>query len=237
MSGHSKWHSIKHQKAINDAKKGKVFTKLAAEITIASKLGADPSMNAKLRLAITKAKQANMPNSNIDRAIAKGSGANANRLEELTYEAYIFDGVALIIKCLSDNRNRTNADIRTILSKNGATIANPGSAEFLFKNLAVLVFQNLDRKAQEDLILRLIDVGVSDVVDNDDQLIAYAEPELLEKLTNLFAAGFNLQSSEIAMIPSNYIKLTSDQELKLEKLISTLEDNEDVIEVFGNYKF
>lgn len=237
MSGHSKWHSIKHQKAINDAKKGKVFTKLAAEITIASKVGADPSMNAKLRLAIAKAKQANMPNINIDRAIAKGSGANASQLEELTYEAYLFDGVALVIKCLSDNRNRTNADVRTILSKNGATIANPGSAEFLFKKLAVLIFQIPEQDKREDLGLQLIDAGVNDVVTEGDELIVYAQSELLEELINKFGAGFNLQSSEIAMIPDNYIELTPDQETKLEKLIAILEDNEDVIEVFGNYKF
>ena len=236
MSGHSKWHSIKHQKAINDGRRGKLFTKLAADITIAAKSGIDPDMNPKLRLAITKAKQSNMPNTNIDRAIARGSGANASNLEELTYEGY-FSGAAVVVKCLSDNRNRINAEIRHLFSKNGASIGSVGSVEYLFKTVGVIEILDLSPEQIEDISLIAIENNAIDLEVDASSLTIIISPQELDNLVNIINSN-NQEisiSSEVRNIADSNVELNSEESKKLSNLINLLNDNDDVVEVFGNY--
>lgn len=234
MSGHSKWHSIKHQKAATDAKRGKIFTKLAGEIAIAAKDGADPDSNFKLRLAISKAKQANMPSANIDRAIARGSGKSGDiKLEELNYEGYGPNGVAILVKALSDNRNRIAAEVRSTFSKYGGNLGSSGSVAYLFKQKGeIIAKEGIDK---ESLSLKAIEAGAEDIDDSSSQLIIYTQPESLEGIKKDIGEE-NIESSQLVMSPTQTIKIDDESKAKsLIKLIEALEDNDDVVSVSANF--
>ena len=234
MSGHSKWHSIKHKKGAADAKRGKIFTKVAAEISVAAKGGADPEMNFKLRLAIQKAKAVNMPAINIDRAIARGSGQGGGAaLEELTYEGYGTGGVAVLVHALTDNRNRTGADIKSAFAKYGGNLGAPGSVSYLFEQKGVIVCREGGNK--EELELAAIDAGASDIDDSGDQLIIYTTPHDLEKVKEALGEG-NVESSETEQIANQTVLIEDEKKAStLMKMVDMLDDFDDVVEVSANY--
>lgn len=234
MSGHSKWHSIKHKKGAADAKRGKIFTKLAAEIAVAAKDGADADMNFKLRLAIQKAKQSNMPAANIDRAIARGSGQGGGAaLEDLMYEGYGPSGVAVMVRALTDNRNRTGADVKSAFSKFGGNLGAPGSVSYLFEQKGVVVCHAAsDREALE---LAAIDAGALDIDDRGGQLAGYTSPNDVEKMREALGAD-NVESAEVEKIATQTVRLEDEKKASsLMKMIDMLEDNDDVVEVSANY--
>jgi YebC/PmpR family DNA-binding regulatory protein len=234
MSGHSKWHSIKHKKGAADAKRGKIFTKVAAEIAVAAKDGGDPDMNFKLRLAIQKAKAVNMPSTNIDRAIARGSGtAGGPALEELTYEGYGPSGVAVMVSALTDNRNRTGADVKAAFSKYGGNLGAPGSVGYLFEQKGVVVCgPNADKEALE---LAAIDAGATDIDDSGEQLVVYTVPNEVEKMREALGAE-NVESAEVEKIASQTVHIDDEKKASsLMKMIDLLEDSDDVVEVSANY--
>ena len=233
MSGHSKWHSIKHKKGAADAKRGKIFTKLAGEIALAARDGADPAMNFKLRLAIQKAKQANMPAGNIDRAVARGAGtAGGAAPEELTYEGYGPNGVAVIVKALTDNRNRTASDIKSTFSKFGGNLGAPGSVAYIFEQKGVIVCKSgID---QDEVSLTAIEAGAADIDDEGDQLVIYTAPNDLEKVKD--ALGEPVESAELDMTPTQTIAITDEKKAaSVMKLINQLDDLDDVLSVSANF--
>lgn len=233
MSGHSKWHSIKHKKGAADAKRGKIFTKLAGEIALAARDGADPAMNFKLRLAIQKAKQANMPAGNIDRAVARGAGtAGGAALEELTYEGYGPSGVAVIVKALTDNRNRTASDVKSTFSKFGGNLGAPGSVAYIFEQKGVIVCKSgID---QDEVSLTAIEAGAADIDDEGDQLVIYTAPNDLEKVKD--ALGEPVESAELDMTPTQTIAITDEKKAaSVMKLINQLDDLDDVLSVSANF--
>ena len=234
MSGHSKWHSIKHQKAATDAKRGKIFTKLAGEIAIAARDGADPKMNYKLRLAIAKAKQNSMPAANIDRAIARGAGtAGGAALEELTYEGYGPSGVAVLVRAVTDNRNRTAADVKSTFSKFGGNLGASGSVSYLFEQKGVIVTKaGIDA---DEVALAAIDAGAADVDDSEDQLVIYTTSQNLEQVKEAIGEE-NIESAELEMIASQKIAINdSSKASSVLKLMSALDDIDDVVAVDANF--
>ncbi len=234
MSGHSKWASIKHKKGATDAKRGKVFTKMAAEIAVAAQSGADPAMNFKLRLAIQKAKSANVPAGNIERAIAKGSGqAGAAKLEELLYEGYGPAGVAIMVKALSDNHNRTGPDVKSTFTKHGGNLGSQGSVAYMFEQKGVIVCKpNIDNDVAE---LSAIDAGADDIDDSGDQLVVLTSPGKLEAVRDAIGQD-NVESAEVQQTPSQSVVVDDESKAKtLLNLIDSLEDLDDVVEVTGNF--
>lgn len=234
MSGHSKWHSIKHQKAATDAKRGKIFTKLAGEIAIAARDGADPKMNYKLRLALTRAKQNSMPTANIDRAIARGTGTSGGAsLEELTYEGYGPSGVAVIIKTVTDNRNRTASDVKSALTKFGGSLGAPGSVSYMFEQKGVILTKA--STAADELSLAAIDAGATDIDDSAAQLIIYTKPSDLERVREVIGED-NVQSSELELIASQKVRIEDPAKARsVLKLIDALDDIDDVTSVDANF--
>jgi len=236
MSGHSKWATIKHAKAKTDAQRGKVFTKIIKEITTAAKIGGgDPTGNPRLRLAIEKAKDANMPNDNIKRAVDKGVGGGAAAMEELTYEGYGPGGVALMIEVMTDNRNRAAGEVRNILEKGGGNLGAAGSVSYIFKRVGSLVF---DKKSvdEEKLTMAAIDAGAEDVLPEETTIEVMTKPEDFEKVKNaLQTAGLTPSSAEITMHPSTTVKLTGETAQKVLKLVANLEDHDDVQAVHANF--
>lgn len=234
MSGHSKWHSIKHKKGAADAKRGKVFTKMAAEIAVAAQGGADPAMNFKLRLAIQKAKAANVPAVNIERAIAKGSGqGDGARLEELTYEGYGPAGVAIMVKALTDNRNRTGAEIKSSFSKHGGNLGSQGSVAYLFEQKGVIICkEGLDK---DELSLLAIEAGADDIDDSAEQLMVYTSPNNLESVRDAIGED-QVESAEIKQEPSQTIMVDDASKAKtILNLMEALDDLDDVVEVTSNF--
>lgn len=238
MSGHSKWANIKHKKAAADAKKGKVFTKMAKIITVAAQQGGgDPEMNPTLRMAIQKAKAAGVPADNIDRAVKKGTGElKGDQLEELTYEGYGPDGVALLVRCLTDNTNRTYTNVRTIMTKNGGNLGSSGCVAWMFERKGLIQAENIERD-HDEFELALIDAGVEDVQWDGDALQAITTPENFERCLKVFD-GVSVQKSEIALI-ANEKKVVDNVQIaeKVLKLVDLLEDDDDVDEVFTNAEF
>ena len=236
MSGHSKWASIKHKKSAQDAKRGQVFTKLIKEISIAAKLGGgDPESNPRLRTAILKAKAANMPKDNIDRAIKKGTGELGGvEYTEMTYEAYGPGGVAILIDVLTDNKNRTAADLRYILNRGGGNLGETGCVSYLFKRKGIITFDH--SKYTEDQVLEVaIEAGAEDVVSTGDSIEVTTDPEDFEKVLNaLHKAGFEETSAEISKVPEAYITLDKEKTIKALKLIEQLDDHDDVQSVSSN---
>ena len=237
MSGHSKWASIKHKKAVVDQRRGAQFTKLARAITVAAREGGgDVEGNPSLALAVQKARDASMPKDNIERAIAKGTGegTDADALETVLYEAYGPGGVALLIEAVTDNRNRTGADVRHVLGKHGGTLGEPGSVAYLFdkKGLAVVDAGTYD----EDDLMVAIDAGAEDIAVDDDVFEITAEPsDLTAVRAALDGAGIEIQSAEVAWVPKTRVPLDEEQAGKLLRLIDALEENDDVNNVHANF--
>jgi len=234
MSGHSKWSTIKRQKGVADAKRSQIFTKLANAITVAARQGADPEMNFKLRLAIERARQASMPKDNIERAIKRGTGtAEGLNLEEITYEGYGPGGVAFLIKTLTDNRNRTTANLRHILNQHGGTLADTGSVAWLFANQAVLIIDQPANRPEAELLL--IEAGASDLKDETEQLVVIAEANQLENIKRT-AEQAQLKITYSAVEPVAKTLVTVDDELnqKLDSLREDLQNEDDVTDTYDN---
>jgi YebC/PmpR family DNA-binding regulatory protein len=237
MSGHSKWHSIKHKKAVVDARRGRQFTKLARAITVAAREGGgDPDGNPGLALAIQKARDASMPKDNIERAIAKGTGEgiDADRIETVLYEGYGPGGVALLIEALTDNRNRTGAEVRHLLSKYGGSLGEPGSVSYLFEKQGTIVV-DASRYDEEDLI-SAIDAGALDIAVDEDVFEVITEPgELVAVRDSLVQAGVDIDSAEIAQRPMVRVPVGEADATKLLRLIDALEESDDISAVDANY--
>ena len=237
MSGHSKWASIKHKKAATDVKKGKIFSKLAKEITISAKGGGgDLDANARLRLAVNKAKSVNMPADNIDRAIKKGTSELPGvSYEEISYEGYGPKGVAFIVEALTDNKNRTAAEIRNIFSNKGGNMAGPGSVSWMFIKKGFIMVK--DSSADEDKVFTAaLDSGAEDIKTESSLYEITTPVAAFEKVKNaLDEASIPVESAEITMIPSNSIQIEGDDAKQVLALIDLLEDYEDVQNVYANF--
>lgn len=240
MSGHSKWATIKRKKAKIDAQRGKVFTRLSKEIIIAARNGgADPNGNMRLKTAIEKAKAANIPNDNIQRAIQKGAGAgDGANFEEFYYEGYGPGGVAILLKVATDNRNRTAGEVRHILSKNGGNLGETGCVSWMFKEKGVIIIDRTEIDINEDeLMLAALEGGAEDVKAEDDSFEVITAPEDLESVKEALAAqGISIADAEITMLPENYIELQGDNADKMNKMIDLLEDNDDIQAVYTNFE-
>ncbi len=237
MSGHSKWHSIKHKKGAADAKRGKIFTRLAREITVAARDGGgDPDMNARLRKAVSDAKAANMPNDNIDRAIKRGTGEiEGVSYEEIVYEAYGPGGVAILIETMTDNRNRTVAELRHLLSKNNGNLGEAGSVSWMFDRKGYLVIGK-DQKSEEELFEIAIEAGAEDLKDDDENFEIFTDQEIFEDVkTAIEKAGVEAQVAEVSMIPQNFVKLEGNEAQQMLKLYETIDDHDDVQNVYANF--
>jgi YebC/PmpR family DNA-binding regulatory protein len=237
MSGHSKWHSIKHKKGATDAKRGKLFTKFIKEITVAARTGGgDPDANARLRKAILDAKAGNMPNDTIDRAIRRGTGAEEGvTYDEITYEGYGPGGVAMLIEAMTDNRNRTVAEIRHIFSKNGGNLGESGSVGWLFEKKGYIVVDKA-AKPEEELFELAIEGGADDVRDDGDNVEIITSPESFESVQSAIkSAGIEPQVAEVSMVPQNYIKLEGSSAQQMLRLMETMEDHDDVQKVYANF--
>ncbi|MFN8204996.1 MAG: YebC/PmpR family DNA-binding transcriptional regulator [Solirubrobacteraceae bacterium] len=237
MSGHSKWSSIKHKKAVVDARKGKLFTKLARAITVAAKEGGgDIEGNPALALAVSKARDASMPKDNIERAIAKGTGAgaDADALENVVYEGYGPGGVAILVEAVTDNRNRTGAEMRHLFGKHGGNLGEPGSVAYLFDKKGVLAVDG-ERYGEDDL-LPAIEAGAEDIAVDEDIFEVLTEPsDVAAVRAALTEAGIEVQSAEVAHRPKTTVPLEEDGARKVLKLIDALEDNDDVDAVHANF--
>jgi YebC/PmpR family DNA-binding regulatory protein len=237
MSGHSKWHSIKHKKAVVDARRGQHFTKLARAITVAAREGGgDPDGNPSLALAIQKARDASMPKDNIERAIAKGTGegVDADQIETVLYEGYGPGGVAMLIEAFTDNRNRTGADVRHLLSKHGGNLGEPGSVSYLFDKRGVIVVDA--SRYDEDDLMPAIDAGAEDIARDDDVFEVITEPsDLVGVRDALREAGVEFESADLTQRPRVRVPLEEADAVKLLKLIDALEELDDVGDVHANY--
>lgn len=234
MAGHSKWANIKHKKAAQDAKRGKVFTRLIKEITVAARMGgADPDSNPRLRLAVDKAYDQNMPKDNVERAIKRGSGAlDGVDYEEIRYEGYGINGAAVMVDCMTDNRVRTVADVRHAFTKYGGNLGTDGSVSFLFKHCGQLIFA--PGTNEEKLIEAALDGGAEDVISNDDGSIEVitAPYEFINVKQALEKAGFKAEHAEVTMKPSSEALLTGEDAVKMQKLLDALENLDDVQNVY-----
>ena len=238
MSGHSKWHNIQAKKGKADAQRGAVFTKIGREIAIAVREGgANPESNGKLRDIIAKAKANNMPNDNIQRSIKKASGELSNVVyEEITYEGYAPGGVAVIVDCISDNRNRTASDVRHCFAKYGGNLGTTGSVGFMFDERGVLVVEREPSSDEDEMMMTALDAGAEDVrVDDDVYEILTAPNDFSTVRENLEKQGITFLSAEVAKIPQNTVSVTDpDTVLKIQKMLDLLEENDDVQNVFHN---
>jgi YebC/PmpR family DNA-binding regulatory protein len=238
MSGHSKWAGIKHKKAAVDAKRGKLFGKLARAITVAAREGGgDPDHNATLAQAIVKAKDANMPHDNIDRAIKKGTGAgsDAETFHHLTYEGYGPNGVAVYMTVLTDNKNRTAADIRYIFDRCGGKLGTDGSVSWMFERKGV-IFVDAEGRDEEEVMMAAIDAGAEDVLSEGDTFEIHTGPTDFMTVRAAFeAAGLQYSSAELTMIPKNTVALSESDARKTLRLLDALEDNDDIQEVYANF--
>ncbi|MDE7016783.1 MAG: YebC/PmpR family DNA-binding transcriptional regulator [Lachnospiraceae bacterium] len=241
MSGHSKFANIKHKKEKNDAAKGKIFTIIGREIAVAVKEGgSDPSNNFKLAQVIAKAKANNMPNDTIERGIKKAAGENDNvTYKYVTYEGYGPNGIAIIVDALTDNSNRTAANVRSAFTKGQGSIGTPGCVSFMFdkRGLIIVDKEECDMEA-DDLMMLALDGGAEDFAEEDDSYEIYTAPDDLEAVVNaLSASGIPMVSSEVSMIPQNWVELTDETAVKnLQKTLDLLEDDDDVQAVYHNWE-
>jgi YebC/PmpR family DNA-binding regulatory protein len=237
MSGHSKWASIKHKKAVVDARRGQQFTKLTRAITVAAREGGgDPDGNPALGLAIQKAKDASMPKDNIERAVAKGTGegVDADQIQTVVYEGYGPGGVALLIEAMTDNRNRTGADVRHMLTKSGGNLGEPGSVSYLFDKRGVIVVDAV--RYSEDDLMTAIDAGALDISLDDDVFEVITEPgDLVAVRSALEQAGVEIESAELAELPKSRVPVEEGDAARLLKLIDALEESDDVSSVHANF--
>jgi YebC/PmpR family DNA-binding regulatory protein len=236
MSGHNKWSTIKHKKGAADAKRGKIFTKIIKEISVAAKLGGgDPAANPRLRTAVDKAKGENMPKDNIERAIKKGAGGMEGvNYEEITYEGYGPGGVAVLVEVMTDNRNRTVSDVRSIFTKCNGNMGETGCVSWIFDKKGLIIFpKSIDF---DKLFEAAIEAGAEDVAEQDEQFEVTTDPSsFIEVRDTLAAAGFKFDSAEVTMIPQTMVKLEGKQAESMLKMMDKLEDNDDVQNVYANF--
>jgi YebC/PmpR family DNA-binding regulatory protein len=242
VSGHSKWATTKHKKAAIDAKRGKLFAKLIKNIEVAARTGGgDPAGNPTLYDAIQKAKKTSVPNDNIDRAVKRGSGAEAGGVEyqNITYEGYAAGGVAVLVECLTDNRNRSASEVRTAMTRNGGSMADPGSVSYLFTRKGVVVVPKAQESGEVDedtVLMAVLDAGAEEVRDLGDTFEVVSEPtDLVAVRTALQDAGIDYDSAEAGFVPSVTVELDEDGAGKVFRLIDALEDCDDVQNVYANY--
>ena len=239
MSGHSKWANIKRKKGANDAIRGKITTKIGREITIAVRMGGpDPIGNMRLKLALSKAKANNIPKENIQRAIAKGQGAaDGSNYEEFTYEGYGPGGIAVLLDIMTDNRNRTAADVRHLFSKHGGNMGQDGCVAWMFKKKAVFVVERETFDDEDELMNLVLEAGAEDFEAMDDAFEITAAPEDFEAVANaLEEKGIETASAEVTMVPDNTVHLEGKDAEKMLALVDALEENDDVQNVYANYE-
>jgi YebC/PmpR family DNA-binding regulatory protein len=238
MSGHSKWATTKHKKAVIDAKRGKMFAKLIKNIEVAARTGGgDSSGNPTLYDAIQKAKKSSVPNDNIDRAVKRGSGLEAGGADWQTimYEGYGPNGVAILIECLTDNRNRAATEVRTALTRNGGTFADAGSVSYLFNRKGVVIVPK-GAQSEDDLMLAVLDAGADEINDLGDSFEVVSEPtDLVAVRTALQEAGIDYDSADSSLVPTMTVPVDEDAARKVFKLIDALEDCDDVQEIYANF--
>ncbi len=238
MSGHSKWSNIKHRKEAQDNKKGKIFTKIGRELTVAAKIGGgDPSSNSRLRLALDKARAANMPKDNVERAIKKGTGeGNDQVFEDIMYEGYAPGGVGILVKTLTDNRNRTIMEVRTVITKRGGSMAEAGAVSWQFDNKGIIEVP-VSACSEDEIMDYALEAGAEDVVTDGDIYSITTAPADFEAVKNKLAEnGIEPEFAEIAMKPRMTVDVEGDAAKKIIALVEALEDLDDVQEVYGNYK-
>ncbi len=238
MAGHSKWNNIKNRKSKQDAAKGKVFTKMGKLLAVAAREGgADPETNAKLRDAITKAKAANMPNDNIDRAIKKGSGELGNAVyEEITYEGYGPSGVAVIVQTLTDNKNRTAGEIRHAFDKNGGNLGTSGCVAFMFNKQGSIFIEKSDTVDEEELMMVALDAGAEDILTEDEGYEIVTAPDTFADVLDALQGDYEVLSGEVAMVPATTTELGKDDAKKMDKMLAMFDDLDDVQEVWHNWE-
>jgi YebC/PmpR family DNA-binding regulatory protein len=237
MSGHSKWATIKHKKAATDARRGKIFTKLIRELTIAARVGgADPNSNPRLRTAIAAAKNENMPNDNIERAIQRGTGQlEGETLEEVMFEGYGPGGVGVLVQVVTSNRNRIVSEIRHIFSKNGGNMAENGAVGWMFNRKGDIAVPK-ELADEEKMMSIVLDAGAEDLKDDGSSWEVVSPPEVLEQVREaLTSAGINPSSAEVSWLPQNYVKLAGAQAQQMLRLVEALEDHDDVQHVYANF--
>ena len=239
MSGHSKWATTKHKKAVVDAKRGKLFAKLIKNVEVAARTGGgDPVGNPTLFDAIQKAKKSSVPNDNIDRAVKRGSGQEAGgaQYENITYEGYGPGGVAVLVECLTDNRNRAASDVRVAFTRNGGRMADPGSVAYLFNRKGLIVVDKAKDLTEDDLLMAVLDAGAEEVNDLGESFEVISEAtDLVAVRTALQEAGVDYESADVVFLPSSEIELDEDQARKVLKMVDALEDSDDVQDVYANY--
>ncbi len=237
MSGHSKWSQIKHKKAITDAKKSQIFGKMANLISLAVKEGGeDPSTNSKLKMTIDKAKSINMPSSNIERAIKRGKGKGGeNNLEELLIEAYGPYGLAILIKAITDNKNRTISEIKHILNKNNGKMAGSGSVSWMFKEKGKITLNK--EKLNEEEELKIIEMGIEDIKEEDNKIVLITSPEKLFEIKNkIKELKFDISESELVFIPDNLEEISEEKKETYRKLFEIIDNHSDVNDIFFNFE-
>ena len=231
MSGHSKWATTKRQKAVVDAKRGALFTKIGNQIAIAARGGTDPAMNPSLAMVLDKARHANMPKANIERAIARAADKSAAALIEEVYEAYGPGGVGIVIEVATDNKNRTMPEVRHTLDKNGGRMADPGSVMFQFKRKGVIEIA----EKGEDAMMVALDAGAEDITEEDEGSVIYTEATDLMKVRQaLVDAGLTVNSAELQYVPTSYVPVPEENAEKLEKVLNAVDDLDDVTNVYTN---
>jgi YebC/PmpR family DNA-binding regulatory protein len=242
MSGHSKWATTKHKKAVVDARRGKLFAKLIKNVEVAARTGGgDPAGNPTLFDAVQKAKKNSVPNENIDRAVRRGAGLEGGgaAYEAVTYEGYAPGGVAVLVQCLTDNRNRAASDVRTALTRNGGSMADPGSVSYLFHRKGVVIAGKADGNdglTEDDVLAAVLDSGAEEVNDLGESFEVISEAgDLVAVRTALQQAGIDYDSAEVAFLPTMEVGLDEDQARRVFLLIETIEDSDDVQDVYANY--
>ena len=237
MSGHSKWANIKHKKGKADALRGKITTKISREITIAVRMGgADPTGNMKLKLALSKAKANNIPKDNIQRAIQKGAGAlEGQSFEEITYEGYGPAGVAMMVSCLTDNRNRTAADVRHVFSKYGGNLGATGCVDYMFQQKGVFAVSKETGVEEDDLMMVALEAGAEDIKNEEEGFEIVTTPDTFDDVEKALAdAGIEVEMAEITMIPDTMAELSAEDAERVQKMLDVLEDLDDVQDVYHN---
>lgn len=238
MSGHSKWSTIKRKKGAIDAKRAAVFTKIGRELQVAVKLGGpDPDANSKLKDVIAKAKAANMPNENIKRSISRASGAGANEnYDEIVYEGYGPSGVAIMVKCLTDNRNRSAADVRHLYNKYGGNMGTNGCVSFMFQSKGKLIIDREEYEDEDKVTMDALEAGASDILSEEDVYVIYTEEADFSSVREKLEDKYNFLEALLTMVPDTFVDVEDEEaNIALEKMIDALEDNDDVNEVYHNW--
>ncbi|TFB53780.1 YebC/PmpR family DNA-binding transcriptional regulator [Cryobacterium sp. TMT1-19] len=239
MSGHSKWATTKHQKAVTDSRRAKAFAKLIKNIEVAARMGgADLSGNPTLVDAIQKAKKTSVPNDNIDRAVKRGAGLSGEVVDYTTimYEGYAAHGVAVMIECLTDNKNRAAAEVRTTMSRNGGNMADPGSVAYNFHRKGIVVVPKSNGLSEDDVLLAVLDAGAEEVVDDGEKFEVFSEAhDLVATRTALQTAGIDYDSADIAFVPQLKVEVDAETARKVFRLIDALEELDDVQNIYSNY--